>query len=282
MSSVVDSHQHFWRRSRTEFDYRWLDAPQNKPISGDRTPEMLEPIIRSVGVSHTVCVQTQHKLGENDWALGLADLHPFIAGVVGWVDLGSHRCEEQLLNFRKHRKAVGIRHVVQDEPDADFIIRPENLAGLKVLEKHKVPFDLLFHTKHLQHAAALGKKFPNLPMVIDHLGKPSIKAYRLDDWVDNFRAAAACPNIYCKLSGMVTEADWTRWTATSFKPYVQEALESFGPDRLMFGSDWPVCEVAGTYEQVFHALIDALGPISETEHRKIFGDTAKKFYNLAV
>jgi L-fuconolactonase len=281
MTLTIDAHQHLWQLSRP-FDYAWLDAPQNTPIRRDFLPEHLEPHLRAVGVDRTVFVQTQHNLEENRWVLDLVGQHEFIAGVVGWVDLASEACEEQLLEFKDHPKFVGVRHVTQDEPDDDFIVREDVLRGLGVLEKHGVPFDLLFYVKHLWHLPAVAQRLPGLPMVIDHLAKPRIKERRTDDWLPHFRAAAAFPNVYCKLSGMVTEADWQRWTAADLKPYVQAALDCFGPERCMFGSDWPVCELAATYEKVYHALAEAVGPVSEAERAMIFGGTARRFYRLRV
>jgi L-fuconolactonase len=281
MTRTVDAHQHFWQRTQP-FDYRWLDAPQNAPIRRDYLPEDLAPHLAAIGASHSIFVQTQHNLDENRWALGLAEKHPFLAGVVGWVDLASPSCEEQLLEMRRHPKFIGVRHIVQDEPDDDFIIRRDVLRGLRVLEKHGVPFDLLFYVKHLRHAATLAKQLPELPMVIDHLAKPHIKDQSMKNWLPHFRAAAAFPNVYCKLSGMVTEADWQHWKAEDLAPYVHSALEFFGPERCMFGSDWPVCELAASYEQVHAALVEAMGPLSEGERAAIFGDTASRFYRLSL
>lgn len=276
---IIDSHQHFWQHSKP-FDYSWQDAEELAPIRRDFLPEDLAPMINKVGVDRTVFVQTQHNVEENRWVLELAEQNDFIAGVVGWVDLASERCEEQLLEFKDNPKFVGIRHITQDEPDDDFAIRPEIIRGMKVLQKHGVPFDLLFFVKHLKHAAKLAQELPELPMVIDHLAKPRIKDGATEDWIDNFKAAAKFPNVYCKLSGMVTEADWQNWKPADLKPYVETALECFGPERCMYGSDWPVCELAGTYEQVHSALVEVLGPISESERQAIFGGTATKFYGL--
>jgi L-fuconolactonase len=228
----------------------------------------------------SIFVQTQHDLGENRWALDLAKKHPFIQGVVGWVDLAGPRCEEQLLEFKADPKFVGIRHITQGEPDDDFIVRGDVLRGLRILEKHRVPFDLLFYVKHLKHAATLARKLPELPMVIDHLAKPRIKDRQTEGWIEPLKAASKFPNVYCKLSGMVTEADWKGWKPPDLKPYVQTALEAFGPDRCMYGSDWPVCLLAAPFPSVVAALREALGPITEAERAKIFGGTAEKFYNL--
>lgn len=281
MPTIIDAHQHFWDRSDSRFDYAWQENPGMEAICRTFLPGDLKPLIAGAGVEKTVLVQTQHSVEENRWSLRLAEANDFIAGVVGWVDLASDACEEQLLEFRDHPNFVGIRHVTQDEPDDEFIVRADVLRGLKVLEKHGVPFDLLFYVKHLRHAAALSQQLPALPMVIDHLAKPEIKGQRTDNWIDNFKAAAGCANIHCKLSGMVTEADWHHWKPADLRPYVEPALELFGPDRLMFGSDWPVCELAASYSQVHDALVEVLGPISESERESIFGGTAAKFYGLS-
>jgi len=275
----VDAHQHFWQRS-LPFDYGWLDLPQHAPIRGDFLPETLEPLLRECGIDRSIFVQTQHDPAENRWALGLADRHPFLAGVVGWVDLSDERIEQQLDEFASNPKFVGVRHVTQDEPDDDFILRPDVLRGLAVLERRCVPFDLLFYVKHLPHAATLGRRFPDLPLVIDHLAKPRIRERSFDDWLPHLRRAAQCPRIYCKLSGMVTEADWQTWNADDLRPYVDAAIEAFGPQRCMYGSDWPVCELAGSYRQVHDALQSCVSLLSPTEQGQIFGGTAIEFYGL--
>jgi len=279
MPVPIDAHQHFWQLS-LPFNYRWLDTAPNAPIRRDFLPEHLQPHLRAAGVGRTIVVQTQHNVEENRWLLGLAARHELIAGVVGWVDLASLNCAEQVEEFTKDPKFVGVRHITQDEPDDDFLIRSDVLRGLKVLEAHGVPFDLLLYVKHLCHVPTLARHVPALPMVIDHLAKPRIKAGRTYDWLPHFRAAAAFPNVYCKLSGMITEADWRQWTAADLKPYVQTALECFGPERCLYGSDWPVCELAGTYQQVYDALHEALGPMSQADGNMIFGETARRFYRL--
>lgn len=281
MAPKIDSHQHFWRLSEP-FDYGWLDAPEHAAIRRDYLPQDLQPQLKKLGLGYSVFVQTQHAIEENRWVLGLADQYDFIAGVVGWVDLASDRCEEQLLEFREHPKFVGIRHLTQAEADDNFIIRDDVLRGLRVLQKHRVPFDLLFFPRHLRHAVTLAQQVPELPMVIDHLAKPPIKTGSLQGWDDDLRAAAGYPYIYCKLSGMITEADWRLWKPADLRPYVETALEAFGPERCMFGSDWPVCELAGSYEQVHAALTEAVGPLSDTEREQIFGGTASRFYDLKI
>jgi len=276
---VIDAHQHFWQLD-LPFNYGWLHTEQHEAICRSYLPGDLQTHLKTCGVDKSVFVQTQHNVAENRWALELADQNDFIAGVVGWVDLASERCEEQLAEFKDHPKFVGVRHVVQDEPDDDFIIQPAVLHGLKVLQKHSVPYDLLFYTKHLKHAVTLGKSLSDLPMVIDHLSKPKIKDQITVGWAEDLKAAAKFPNIYCKLSGMVTEADWKAWKPSDLKPYVEIALEAFGPERCMYGSDWPVCELAATYGEVYNAMGEVLGALSETERVRIMGGTAQMFYGL--
>lgn len=278
---IIDAHQHFWQLDKP-FNYEWLNAAEKAPIRRNYLPADLVHHLQACGVDYSVFVQTQHNVEENRWVLGMAEEYDFIAGIVGWVDLASPDCEQQLLEFADHPKFVGIRHVTQDEPDDDFIVCDDVVRGLKVLEKHQVPFDLLFYVKHLKHAATLGRLLPELPLVIDHLAKPRIKAQAIDDWLGDFRAAAECPNIYCKLSGMVTEADWQQWEPADLRPYVDAALEAFGPERCMYGSDWPVCELAASYEEVFEAVKECLGELSDTEQQAIWGGTAARFYGLQL
>ncbi|MFQ3592439.1 MAG: amidohydrolase family protein [Gemmataceae bacterium] len=278
---VIDSHQHFWQLSRP-FDYRWLQSPDKQPIYRDYLPGDLEPYLRKCGIDFTVFVQTQHNLEENRWILALADQYPWIAGVVGWVDLASRHCEQQLHEMRQHSKFVGVRHIVQDEPDDDFLLRPEIMRGLRLLERFGLSYDLLLYTKHLKHAFTLGMAFPSLHLVIDHLAKPEIRLGRMDNWLPHLKNAAKCPNIYVKLSGMVTEADWKQWKPTDLKPYVHAALDLFGPQRCMYGSDWPVCELAATYEQQFAALNEILPPMDAEDRGWVFGETARKFYRLEL
>ncbi len=278
---IIDAHQHFWQLSQP-FDYGWLSRPQHAPINRDYLPHDLLPRLQSSGVDGSIFVQTQHDLAENRWVLGLADQHDFIVGVVGWVDLSSEGCERQLQEFLSHPKFCGIRHVTQDEPDENFIIRPDVVRGLRVLQRHGVPFDLLFYVQHLRHAETLGRQLPDLPMVIDHLSKPQIRLGRIDEWAADLRRAAECDNIYCKLSGLVTEADWQGWTVSDLRPYVETAIEAFGVERCMFGTDWPVCELAAEYSEVVAALRELTSELSVSERERIFGGTAIQFYGLPL
>jgi len=277
--AVIDAHQHFWQLD-LPFDTNWLRTPEHQPICRDFLPADLKPHLDRCGVQKSIFVQTQHDLNENRWALSLADHYDFLAGVVGWIDLAHPACEDQLLEFRSNPKFVGIRHITQGEPDPDFLLRPEILRGLKVLETHQVPFDLLFYVKHLKHAATLARRFPDLPLVIDHLAKPGIKQQSFDDWLPHLKSAAECKNVFCKLSGMVTEADWKHWQPEDLQPYVDHVVTLFGPERCLYGSDWPVCELAGSYEQTFGALKTCLKSLSPAEQSQIFGETATSFYRL--
>jgi L-fuconolactonase len=281
MGLVVDAHHHFWDRSMAGYDHSWLEDNGHEKICRNFLPEHLEPLIREAGIDRTVFVQTQHHIEETHWVLSLAEQHEWLAGVVGWVDLASPACEAQIEAFKDHPKFVGVRHLVQGEPD-DFIIRDDVLAGLAVLEKHDVAYDLLFFVPQLQHAATVARRFPNLRLVIDHLAKPYIKNGVIDGWKEDFVAAASCPNVHCKLSGMVTEADWQNWAVEDLKPYVDIALEHFTPQRCMFGSDWPVCELAASYQDVFDALTDCIGGVSVHERERILGQNAIDFYRLEI
>ena len=196
---IIDSHHHFWDRSLSQFDYSWQENAELKKICQSFLPEDLKPQIDATGVDKTIFVQTQHNLLENDWAFDLTESHDWIAGIVGWVDLASPNCESQVERLKDHSKFVGVRHVVQDEPDDNFILRDDVLRGLKVLEKHNVPYDLLFYVKHLQHASTLAKKFPDLKLVINHLAKPQIKYRQWEGWIENFKQAAQYPNVWCKV-----------------------------------------------------------------------------------
>ena len=278
----IDAHQHFWDLSRSEFDYDWVKVLTNTAINKDYLPENLVGHLTAAGMHYSILVQTQHTLAENHWALSLAEQNSFIAGVVGWVDLASPDVEENLRQLQKHSKFVGIRHITQDEPDNNFIVRSDIRRGLGCLERLGIPFDLLFYEQHLHHAATLGQAFPNLPLVIDHLAKPKIKNREVSDWEHNLRQAARHSNIYCKLSGLVTEANWDHWTPDDLQPYIEIALAAFGPRRCMFGSDWPVCELAGSYTDVLAALQEVISRLSTEDQNWILGKTAVDFYSLQI
>jgi L-fuconolactonase len=279
MIDRIDAHVHFWRIE--QYASHWMQGPL-APLKRDFLPDDLAPLLAANGVDGAIFVQAQPVESDNDWVLGLAERHPWIVGVVGWVDLTADDVEERIERLRANPRFCGIRHITHDEPDDDWILRDDVGRGLAALERLGVPFDLLFFVKHLPHAATLARRHPRLRFVIDHLAKPRIAAGSIDDWLPAFRAAAAEPNVFCKLSGMVTEADWLRWSPADLRPYVDHALASFGPERLMRGSDWPVCTLAGSYARVTAALDEAIVALSGAERAAILGGTARRFYGLGT
>jgi L-fuconolactonase len=276
-TDLVDSHQHFWQVGR--FDYPWM-SPAVEVLCQDHLPPKLEPILRGHGVKKTVLVQASNSLAETRWLLDLADQNRFIGGVVGWVDLTAPHCEEQLAGFTAHPRFKGVRHLVESEPADDWLAQPAVLANLGKLARHDVAFDLLVHTRHLRFATALAKRCPDLRLVVDHLAKPPIARGEIDEWSRGLKELAACQNVWCKLSGLVTEAKWTSWQVEDLQPYVDRALEYFGPQRMMFGSDWPVCLLAASYDQVLNAAQALVSDLSDANKRRIFAGNALEFYRI--
>ncbi len=276
---IIDSHQHFWDLAM--FDYPWMPPGI---LQRAYLPADLKPHLDEVGVQYTVLVQANLSVEETRWFLELADQNEFIAGVVGWVDLTAPASElnKVLDDLQKHPRFKGIRHNVQDDPDPNWLLQPKALDGLRELAARDIPYDVLIRLPSLHTVAPLAEKVPNLRMVVDHIAKPAIAAGDIDDWAKHMREIAQHPNVWCKVSGMITEADPANWTPADLTPYVQTVLSAFGADRLLFGSDWPVCLLAGSYKQVWDALHEALGPLSEADHTKIFGENARTFYRLAV
>lgn len=278
---VVDAHQHYWDVSR--FDYGW--TRQGLPLlDREYGPAELEPQLAAAGVVRSVAVQVLHDPGETRWLLGLAHVHQSIAGVVGWVDLEQdpEEVSKALEDLRTDPKLVGIRHLVHEEPDTDWLMRPRVLDGLAVLERAGVPFDLLLRPQHLRHVPRLSERLPALRMVVDHLAKPLIKNRVTEPWARELRDAAANPNVLCKVSGLVTEADHRRWRPADLAPFVEGAMESFGPARVMYGSDWPVCTLAASYADVVGALRDVLGDADPSVEAQLFGHNAVSFYGLTI
>jgi len=269
----LDSHQHFWRYSGEQ--YPWMKPEW--PIRRDFLPADLAPLLAKAGLDGAIAVQARQDLKENDFLLGLADKSPVVKGVVGWVDLRSPQVDEQLQEFAAHPKAVGVRHVVQDEPDDDFMLRPEFVRGIGGLKAVDLTYDILIYPKQLPAAIRLVEQFPDQPFVLDHLAKPVIRDGLLSPWREQIRELARFPNVCCKVSGMVTEAKWVGWRSDDFRPYLDVVFEAFGIDRLMYGSDWPVALLAGTYAQVL-GLVQAYVPASH--HAAFFGATAAKFYGI--
>jgi L-fuconolactonase len=216
---------------------------------------------------------------ETRWLLELADRHPFIAGVVGWVDLEAAGVDAELERLSQHPKLVGVRHIVQAEPDG-FLERPDFRRGVGCLERHGLSYDILIYARQLPEAFAFARAFPRQRFVLDHLGKPDVRGGRYVEWLRHFNRLAELPNVCCKLSGLVTEADWASWTPAQLRPYLDAALEAFGPSRLMIGSDWPVCLAAASYGEVIGLVRDAVGEYSDDEREQILGGTAKEFFRL--
>jgi L-fuconolactonase len=275
---LIDAHQHFWQVGR--FPYPWM-SPEVEVLYRDYLPEQLAPLLEQNGVSKTVLVQASNTVAESRWLLSLADQYPFIAGVVGWVDLESPAVDQQLDELTSHPKFKGVRHLVESEPDDDWLVRPDVLRGLSRLAAYGVSYDLLVHTRHLQHAKTAVESHPQLAFVIDHLAKPPIAKNEIKEWAAALKPLAAFGNVSCKLSGLVTEANWTTWQTSDLQPYVDHSLEWFGPERLMFGSDHPVCLLAASYQRVHESFVETLSSLTESARQKIFGDNAAAFYRLA-
>lgn len=249
----------------------------------DYLPETLEPILKECGVAETILVQASNSLVETDWLLSLAAEHPFIAGVVGWVDLMDPGMAKHLEVFKSNSKFKGVRHLVESEPKEDWLAHPEVTRGLRTLEQNDLAYDLLVHTRHLKHVKTVAEACPRLRMVVDHMAKPPIgggSRGEITEWADALRAVAVFPNVSCKLSGLVTEANHTSWRKEDLLPYMEQALEFFGPERIIFGSDWPVCLLAASYAQVLEAFQSLLGDLSDDERAMIFAGNAMKFYRL--
>ena len=255
-------------------------TPEVELLCRDYLPPMLEPILNRSGVDKTILVQASNSVAETRWLLSLADHNPFIAGVVGWVDLPADDVDRQLDEFMTHSKFKGVRHLVESEPADDWLAQPNVIRGLRELGSRGLVYDLLVHTRHLKHAERVVAQCPDLRFVIDHMAKPPIAGGEIDEWARGLKRLAAYPNISCKLSGLVTEANWTNWDVEDLKPYVETALEYFGPKRMMFGSDWPVCLLAATYERVLDAFQKLLAQLNEEERQRIFFDNAVEFYRL--
>ncbi|HEV2834124.1 MAG TPA: amidohydrolase family protein [Pyrinomonadaceae bacterium] len=274
---MIDSHQHFWQVGR--FDYPWMTS-DNAVLYRDYLPAQLEPVLKENGVAKTVLVQASNSVEESRWLLSLAEENGFIAGVVGWVDLLSQETASQLEELTGDSKFKGVRHLVESEPDDDWLVEPQVLSNLRLLSAFNLSFDLLVHTRHLRYARVVADQCPDLPLVIDHMAKPAIARGEFQEWSRELRPLADFPNVHCKLSGLVTEANWTGWTTDDLRPYVDYALELFGPERLMFGSDYPVCLLAASYKQVLESFQELLKDLTNAEREHVFASNAARFYRL--
>ncbi len=246
----------------------------------DFLPEDLKPEMERNGFQGCVAVQARQTLEETRWLLELAERAPFILGVVGWVDLRSPRLRFELRSLAGQSKLVGVRHIVQSEPDERFLLQPDFLRGIAMLEEFDLAYDILIYPRHLPVAAEFVARFPRQRFVLDHLAKPPIKSGGLDSWARGIRELAAFENVFCKVSGLVTEADWQAWKPENMRPYLEMAFECFGPSRLMVGSDWPVCTVAAPYSRVMDIVKDYLGTYAAEERDAVLGGNAAKFWRL--
>lgn len=273
----IDSHQHFWRYEPAQ--YPWIRP--DWPLRRDFLPRDLAPLLRTAKVDGCVAVQARQSLEETRCLLGLAAEHSFIKGVVGWVDLRSENLTEQLTAFAHDPRFVGVRHVVQDEPDNNFLLRPEVVRGIAELQFFDLAYDLLIYPHQLPAAIQLVRKFPRQRFVLDHMAKPYIKRQQLWPWAGHIRELAQCPHVFCKVSGLVTEADWIGWKKADFTPYLDVVLEAFTPRKIMYGSDWPVCLLSAAYQRVHDLVAKHCQKLSPAEQARVFGGTAVEFYRLA-
>jgi L-fuconolactonase len=273
----IDAHQHFWRYDPAE--YGWIDDTM-AGLRRDYLPAESHREMARAGFDACVAVQARQTLEETRSLLAFADTHPFIAGVVGWIDLQAPDVRAQLEACAGHPKLVGLRHIVQSEPDDRFLLRPAFGRGLAMLEEFGLAYDLLVYSRHLPVAAELAGRFGAQRFVLDHLAKPDIRGGEIGNWARDLRALAARPNVWAKLSGLVTEADWTTWTPAQVRPYLDVAFDAFGADRLMIGSDWPVCTVAGDYARTMAVVTDYLAGRRADERDAVLGGNAQRLWNL--
>ena len=280
---VVDAHHHFWTPSR--HDYYWMAGAELDPIRRSFGPADLRPLLTAAGVDYTVLVQTVPSVRETREFMETAAATSFVAGVVGWVDLTDPAVGDTLAELRSQphgRTLVGIRHQVHDEQDAEWLLRPDVRRGLAAVRDAGLAYDLLVRPRELPAALATANALPDMRFVIDHIAKPPIASGEIDAWRALLEPFRSLPHVSCKLSGMITEAGWADWTPPDLRPYVSRAIDIFGMERVMYGSDWPVCLLAGSYGTVKSALEEALPPLSSAEWADVFGGNAIRFYGLDV
>lgn len=275
----LDAHQHFWRYDSVE--HAWM-TEQMSEIKQDFLPLDLRPLMESTGFQGCVAVQARQSLEETRWLLELANENTFIKGTVGGVDLRAETLSDQLEQFAAHPKLVGVRHVLQDESDDKFMLGAAFQRGIAQLSAYGLTYDLLLFPKHLPVAVELVRKFPDQPFVLDHIAKPLIEAGILTPWQDNLRQLAMFPNVYCKLSGLVTEAAWKQWKPEDFKPYLDSVFDAFGSERLMIGSDWPVCTVSASYDATMRIVIEYVEQFPQSVQEAVLGENCARFYGLDV
>jgi L-fuconolactonase len=275
----IDAHQHFWLFDPVRDSWITDDMAD---IRRDFLPGDLQPILRQHRLDGCVVVQSDQTPAENVFQLANAADHDFVKGVVGWIDLQADNVAGRLDYYRQFDKLKGFRHVLQGEPDRALMLRPAFQRGIGELASRGFTYDLLILPDQLGYAAELAAAFPNQPFVVDHIAKPPIRAQEINAWMRDIRALAAHENVYCKVSGMVTEADWQHWEPEDFRPYLDVVFAAFGPQRVLYGSDWPVCNVAGGYARAISILEDYMRPFSAAEQALFWGDNAVRFYGLTV
>ncbi len=276
---IIDAHHHLWEFNTD--DYGWMDDSMSI-LRQDYLPVDLEKQLTGSNVAGTVVVQARQKLEETRWLLEMAGETPFIKGVVGWVDLRSEQLTDQLDEFTRDPKLLGVRHVIHDEQDDDFILRTAFVKGVEKLEEYNLTYDLLIYPKHILRAVELVSMFPGQKFVLDHISKPFIRVGILDPWQEDIAALAAQPNVWCKISGMVTEADMVNWNYEDFVPYLDVVTEAFGTDRIMLGSDWPVCRLAGEYQEIMDIPVRYFGDLDPVGKEKVFRKNCIDFYELTT
>ena len=279
---VIDSHQHFWDSS--EMGWPISMPPESAVLLKSYKPNDLYKELTSFGVDYTVYVQCPpQNTGANRWMFDHANSNDFVAGVVAWGDLQNPDDMKRTLDeLELEPKFVGIRHIVEDEPNVDWIIQPKVLESLRELARRKIPYDMLVKPPHLKNVLKVIDKVSELKMVIDHIAKPEIAKGKTSPWQEDMAKIAQYPNVYCKLSGMNTEADWKSWKPADIAPYVHKVIDMFGYDRVMYGSDWPVCRLAGEYEDVWSTINQVLSNISDGQRQRVLGANAIRFYNLKI
>lgn len=273
----IDSHQHFWKFDPVRDS--WINDDMSV-IQKDFLPADLDPLLKQNGFDGCVTVQSDQSEAENEFQLNNAIQHDFIKGVIGWVDLCSPQVEERLAYYSQFSKMKGFRHVLQGEKNRAFMLQPVFMNGIRLLKKYHFTYDILIFPDQLKHALKFVKAFPDQPFVIDHIAKPYIKNKKTDEWRKDMEAIAEHENVHCKISGMVTEADWKQWKAEDFKPYIDAVVTAFGINRIMYGSDWPVCLVAASYEKMLGIVKDHFASFTQNEQELFFGGNAITFYNL--
>ena len=275
----LDAHQHFWDLQR--FNYPWL-TPAASVLYRNFGPAELKPELEAGGVQGTIAVQATHSQAETEWLLSLAQSHSFIKGVVGWLDLTVPNTEGKLEELLSKGPLRGLRHQVHDEPDPRWLLQAEVIASLKVVARRGLTYDLLVRPPQLEYLPPLFEAVPEGRWVIDHIAKPEIKNHKSEPWLSGMKRVAAYPNVYCKVSGMLTEADLSHWTVEDVRPYFEQVLELFGPPRLLFGSDWPVCLLAGRYSQVNDVVKELVSSLTTSEQAEIWAGTAARIYRLKL